>query len=525
MKVLKSILILLFVIIALRSLNFLFQSLDWPLEYCIDMILMKFFAWSWNKGHSLYTDIYTYNLPVTVYINYIWLKLFGGSSFSMRSLDVVWNLFVATSCFIYLKKYSKLIAFFGFCLSLTLLENATNFGAFQRETMMLPFLVISMHSIEKFLENKQNKFLILFSFCTIISFFIKPTAILLFILLCIYYFYKVNFSVNLLYSFILNNFIYLVLCTCILSLPFLMKGNLLSSVYNWYSYFKDLSIALDTKSYSELLKTIFSFSPRYWNVPLNQPVLEFNSTGHFGIIHLFFILFYFIFLIYKKVPFTPLLLLLCSIGNYLIQAKGFAYHLFLFWFSILLMSILLIHAFLVEIEEEKKGKPIYIILVLFFSYTHFSSQSKSLKFYKGTGLYTIWGETKKNLPKSFLSQELILLERNFSNKPIKVQVFETYHSISLATIMELDMQYASRYPEAYIFYSEDPRLAIHKQNLIQDLNSNVPDLIILDKEGRFNQKRDLFKTFPEIKTFLKNYKYYKEIEDLNNVHYQIYLKK
>jgi hypothetical protein len=92
-KFITAFLAILVLIISIRSSRFLYQSLDWSLAYCIDMVLMKFFAWSLDRGIWPYTDIYTYNLPMTIYINWVALKVFGDSSWGFRLLDVSWLVF------------------------------------------------------------------------------------------------------------------------------------------------------------------------------------------------------------------------------------------------------------------------------------------------------------------------------------------------------------------------------------------------------------------------------------------------
>ena len=145
-KFITAFLAILVLIISIRSSRFLYQSLDWSLAYCIDMVLMKFFAWSLDRGYWPYTDVYTYNLPMTIYINWFALKIFGNSSWG--AISDIRELPVATAV---------IIALVGASLCLTLSENATNFGAFQRETMMLPFWILSLISYDKIIEGKSQR--------------------------------------------------------------------------------------------------------------------------------------------------------------------------------------------------------------------------------------------------------------------------------------------------------------------------------------------------------------------------------
>jgi Ribonuclease G/E len=88
--------------------------------------------------------------------------------------------------------------------------------------------------------------------------------------------------------------------------------------------------------------------------------------------------------------------------------------------------------------------------------------------------------------------------------------------------MDQEMVLVSKYPEAYIFYNESPLMDKYKIDMVNSLNANKPDIIVLNKEGTFRVKKDLFQTFPDLAEFLKEYKLEKEIKEINNVTYSIY---
>ena len=530
MTILKLILYSIFSFILLRSSYFIYQSLHWPLEYCIDMVLMKFFAWSFDKGLYPYTDIFTYNLPVTIYINYFGLKLFGDTSFGFRLLDASWMLFFALVSYFYFRRLSFFAGFIGFVFTLLLPENATNFGAFQRETMILPFWILALLSTESIIknENKRWNFFLLGTYC-IFSFLIKPTAILLFLgcqLNLFLYFIKSKktisyFKFNFLY-FVLGSLFSLGVCVS----PFLLKRNLIASTLSWFRYFIDLSNSLEIKSANLLLSQIFTFSLKDWNLPLNQPVVEYFTTGHLGIFHALILFLFFVLYYLKKFNSSIIILLISSLGNYLIQGKGFAYHLFPLWFSIFAMCILILNYFLsiTETGQNKIVKFIAIIGIIFISLSLLSQQNKSLRMYKNTGLFKGFSEEKKVLEKSLLLTKLDEITKKLSKTPIRIQVFEAYHSISLKAVMDLNLELVSKYPEAYIFYNEAKEMQKYKTDMMNSLASKPPDIIVINQEGTFQEKKDLFLSFPELKIFLNQYKIESTILDLNNVTYQVFLK-
>ena len=85
------------------------------------------------------------------------------------------------------------------------------------------------------------------------------------------------------------------------------------------------------------------------------------------------------------------------------------------------------------------------------------------------------------------------------------------------------MRLVSKYPEAYIFYNDSPEMNKYKLDMIDSLKSEKPDIIVLNRQGTFKVKKDLFETFPDLALFLKNYALIKEIREINNVMYSIYV--
>ena len=529
-KVITIFLSILVLIVSVRSSRFLFQSLDWSLAYCIDMVLMKYFAWSLDRGIWPYTDVHTYNLPMTIYLNWFALKIFGNSSWGFRLLDVSWLICLSGLTFLYLKEKvsNLLIAIVGSALCLTLSENATNFGAFQRETIMLPFWVLSLIFFERIRKNyKQNLYGFWLGFCICISVLVKPTGflLLLFILIMVLIEKKRNSDFSIKKISILFLFIFIGGVVVLISslLPFVIHGKLLVSFKGWLGYFKDLSMSLEILPPTELIGGIFTFSPTHWFIPLNEPILEFGSNGHLSLFHFSLISIYLMLLFLKKVDVGPLLILISGILNYLIQAKGFAYHLFPVWFSCLLIVVVLIDFFYkLSISERKWQRWISFSAILIIGVTMINQQSRSLKLYKGTELYVGFNQTKKEPHKIEILETLKKIDSEIKNKPTKIQVFEAYHSVTLNSIMDQEMVLVSKYPEAYIFYNESPLMDKYKIDMVNSLNANKPDIIVLNKEGTFRVKKDLFQTFPDLAEFLKEYKLEKEIKEINNVTYYIY---
>ena len=109
------------------------------MSICLDAAL------HWVEGLRLlngtwpYRDVLTLNLPLTYYINVLGLLIFGRDSLSFRILDLVWVVGVAALSSAYLYRFTKLGALVAFVLVLRLPVEATPLGAFERETLMLPF--------------------------------------------------------------------------------------------------------------------------------------------------------------------------------------------------------------------------------------------------------------------------------------------------------------------------------------------------------------------------------------------------
>ena len=63
-----------------------------------------------------------------------------------------------------------------------------------------------------------------------------------------------------------------------------------------------------------------------------------------------------------------------------------------------------------------------------------------------------------------------------------------------------------------------------KMDMMGSLESKRPDIIVLNREGTFRIKKDLYQTFPALETFLRDYKLRAEIKEINNVTYTIFTK-
>ena len=48
----------------------------------------------------------------------------------------------------------------------------------------------------------------------------------------------------------------------------------------------------------------------------------------------------------------------------------------------------------------------------------------------------------------------------------------------------------SKYPEAYIFYNENPKIDKYKADMVRSLKTEKPDIIVLNKEGTFRIKKE-----------------------------------
>ncbi len=516
--------------ISFRALDFMFQSLDWSLEYCIDMILMKYFSWEFEKSKLPFIDFYTYNLPVTIYLNWFWAKIIGATDFSFRILDNIWYILLSISSFFYFKRYSIFASISAFVFCLTLPMNATNFGAFQRETMFLVFWVLGIYSFEKILnENHLKLHFILLGIYFSLSFFIKPTSIFLFGFIFLYLIYletakkkffefKKNLILSVLSFLIISIFIFL---------PFILKKQFNLAVSNWYLYFLDLNSSLEIKSFNELTKGIINFRFKDWSRPLNgfSSEQEYQiNPGRFGLLSVFSFLISVILYFRKKVNITVFILFFSSLANYYTQMKGFTYHLFPLWLSFIYFQLLCLNYFYNQLKEANLiKKSISVFFILFFLISILIQEDRSLKRYLGTGLYSKKTFENRILPSSYTNKYLNELNQKL-NKKVKFQNFETYHSISLYSSMKFDFELVSKFPEGYIFYGIDSRYDKYKKEMINSLTKNPPDIVLLSREGAFQEKKDLFKTFPELKKFLKNYQIYKTYHELNLVNYSIYVK-
>lgn len=536
-KAIRYLFILIILTMFIRASHFLYFSLNWPLSYCVDMVLMKFFGWSLDKGFWPYVDIYTYNLPGTVFFNWLGWIFFGNSSVGFRVFDISWLFLTAASIGLYLKRFSKTAGILGFVFTLTLEAQATNFGALQRETILIPFWILSVYLFEKFFSKEWDILPVLSGFFIGLSLMIKPTGAILIFLMGLYAVFALygrtisgKYPFRLLFRtgglFISGVLLALLLVT----VPFLVKGIFLESITNWMKYFSDLSKSLEIKTFSELTKSLFSLKLRDWTIPLNEPIQitdqQFGSPGHFALFYIPVIIIYFVYALREKMSLFPFFIFLAGLGGYLLQAKGFSYHLFPAWFGIIMMSSVLIGKLYSDIEVSSRSYHSFLtILLLFvFTFSFFSIQSRSHRAYRGSNLYSGFKLQSQEIPLPFAHQKLKDLKEKFKGK-VRIQFFEAYHSAALNSVMDLGFDYASPFPEGYVFYSIKPEMDKYKKELMNRMKLQPPHIILMNREGTFEAEKDLFQTFPDLQTFLENYEQVDEFTEINGLNYQLYARK
>ncbi|MCB1326751.1 MAG: glycosyltransferase family 39 protein [Leptospiraceae bacterium] len=326
-----------------RTLRAFYYSLRWPVSICPDAAL------HWVEGLRLlngtwpYRDVLTLNLPLTYYINVLGLLVFGRDSFSFRILDLSWVVGVAVLSSLYLLRFTRLGALVAFVLVSRLPVEATPLGAFERETLMLPFWLGAVLCLDRAMDVPKKRWLWL-GLAGLLggaSALIKPTGLVFLALGGLYYvffaIYRASAPKKIPATLVAGLWTSsgFVLAVVLLLLPLLMAGALTGFLNGWWPYFQVWSELEPHRPFMSLLVELVSYRLRDLTLPLNGPVYELGSIGHLSWLHLIALPLFLhaLYLEKERAAAGCLVLAIGGLFHYLINGKGYAYHVFPLWFA------------------------------------------------------------------------------------------------------------------------------------------------------------------------------------------------
>ncbi len=504
-------------VIALRAIFFLWYSRHWPLSICLDASILRFESWSMLRGVWPWRDIVSINLPVTHYIHIFGLTLFGGDDRAFRLFDISWILSTALLTALYLGRHSLLAAWIGTALFLCLPHEATPYGAFQREVIMLPLwlglLWLTEHMVAVLGRGTSNPQpgatrrvwpWILFGVLSVLAVGIKPTSALLSVLL------GMALAIAAMRSPILRRtgavaflsrgafvaglatlgtlvFVFVPLALADSALP-------LEFARSWLKQTGAYAAVTQTTPPETLLLNLFTIHPFNWAIALNQPLAGPTDSGHFSLLALALL---------GVWVFAPgrtgrllLLFALAALGQYLAQMRGFQYHLYPLWYALMLAAAMAIAELLKPGGPPGMFKKIQwgAVIVppaagLFFVISLMVQQHNSIKTYRGTGLYDT--EHPEKIPRFRVPEEIgkMALAIRTPEPPrrgappapeldrrVSLVTFE-HASIALGAVMPNDLLFASRYPVDYIVRAKSPYRDEARAEMLARMQKEIPDII------------------------------------------------
>lgn len=513
------------------SVRALYFSLYWPLSISLDAALMRFHAWSLLQGRWPYRDIETLNLPATHYINALSLLILGNSDLAFRWMDLCWVFALALSCATYLWRYNRLAAGVGFILVLNLTLIATPLGAFQRETLMLLFWMLALCTLDhaRLQASKPTAWLLLSGGLATASIFIKPTGAIFCLGLFIYFMVAGGLPARQRgkhsQKMIAGGFsVLLMIC-----IPLMLAGMDTTHLDSYLYYFQGWSRLQTTRPISDLLLHLFTLNPIHTSIPLSAPVSTPFDTGHLTLLHIA-LLIAFIYIKRKQTkPGPDGLWIILGTGflHYLIQRKGFAYHVFPLWLGFELVLALI----LADLWQRLKSPfvnsrrisnrslwvPLGCLITLLGIGVHRQSIAKDI----------MAGYLNKQPPHSRVAETINQLSTKYNLNGTSVQNLEI-HSMAMPGMIQNGLHLATRYPMDHVLWENSPYSTACRQRFMQSVIKKKPTLFIIhtgsagDSETWLKHRH----SFVELDTYLtRRYRIADSIREINQADYLFLIRK
>ncbi|MCE9599820.1 MAG: hypothetical protein K8S54_17810 [Spirochaetia bacterium] len=427
-------------VVFFRGIDTMLMSLRWPLSISLDASILRFESWSWMQGQMPWTEILSLNLPLTHYIHMLGLVLFGVDDIGFRLLDVTWICVLAMSTYYTLRLFSIPAALTGVALTFTLIAEATPFGAFQRETLMLPFwlgaLAASLKLSEPDLSTRNARiFWMLGAFSLFCACWIKPTsAVLVFLFLQPIWKASAGERTRGVAVFLgVGAVVSIGMLT-----PLIISGKLALAITSWWSLNVTYA-SWEARPMLPLIADLFTFRPDRWLLNINTPIKDVGDTGHLTLFHILLIL---SLLWFKRDRATVQVFLFLGAGlfSYAAQRRGFQYHVYPLWHGLNLVGaivggeIVRQLAGLADSSPAKRSRfEMAVLVLLFFALptSWIMRQTYSYHAYVGTGLLN--KRTNSRIPEfEIVGAVANKVEQLRSNNPARVIRYQVIEDASIA---------------------------------------------------------------------------------------------
>lgn len=540
-RIVSWVLLLTAAILIVRAFDFNLVSLRWPVSICLDASILRFESHSMLNGIWPWRDLLSINLPLTHYIHASGIYLFGPDDLGFRLLDLFWILTLAALAALYLRRRSPIAGWIGGALMIGLPIEATPFGAFQRETLMLPLWLIALWCADHLNERRSVDWraALCFGVAVALAMWIKPTSILLYVLLLPGFFTSFRKRRSILPAIRVHGWLIVggLLASTLVLLPLILSGTLLDFFVRWPADVVAYNRLFEPRPIASLTIDLFTLQPGRWSMPLNEGLHTPVDTGHFGLMPLFALG---IFLAVVRRRLTLLLFLGAGLGSYLLQQRGFQYHLYPVWFGFNLVAAIvvgeLLNGRLLFLRLRKLAphwnlrhvarlaSAIALAGLALLCAGMLSRQSRAIRQYAGMDLYN---RKSPSMVADFRTVEAIgalatQLRQRGKAKPV-LQTFEN-SAIALGSVSRYGLGFASRFTTEWLIWSDSERRQAGRRQLMDAMQQNPPDIVAWNAGSVDGPERERLKTFPELQSWLEsNYVRKQIVSEINGEEYLLFV--
>lgn len=437
-------------ILLFSTLVTLIRSFDWPLIH--DAPLLHFISSEILAGAAPYKDIIDMNMPGTYLLHMLALTTLGAGDLAWRIFDLIWLALAAGAIIMFTRAFGSWISIFSsaFYFAFHLSQGPLRLG--QRDFLMIPFLMFGAHflaqSLEQNFSNRQMLWAGLFLGCAIA---IKPFSLILlafFAILILYYSWNTP-------NEILRNLSCLIISSAVIPLLVMIWLYSMGSILPLWTFATEYLIPLyshlNTTNYWSLIASVIKGSQ-----PIIPAIIAFLLCLRVGSIHM-----------------GPRLatLILCAIYgalHFIIQGKGWPYHLEPYCFFLFTLGISLLGMIIQEATPTLRVTAMSAFCVMALM---MGGQSLA------AGLISNPFIVKKQALVHQLEQDLLVLPLK---KTDTIQILDTAEG-GIHALLKLGRHLPTRFIYDFHFYHDiqSPIIQNFRHEFIQGLQKNPPHTMVL----------------------------------------------
>jgi multisubunit Na+/H+ antiporter MnhB subunit len=518
----------------IRAFDFALFTLRWPLSISPDAMVNRTGAWLLIQGVWPYRDFNDINLPGTYFLHFLGLRIFGYSDTAFRLQDMAWNALTAVCVFYFLRKYGRFAAWLGAGLTLAIHCEATPFGAFQRESLIFLFWILAAFLYDRFADRgRENQRLnvTLWSIVGLLAAFstlIKPTSVFFFLTLALYHTFVVfrrsgdqvvspRTGLRILVENCIAAIMGVALLCAIVAFVLYRNDALLSAFHVISQEYRGYVVEFENRTKWQLFSELFALSPGYWNIPLSFPVARPGNIGHFGIFHAGLLVLWCFTAVRQKWTMMPAALFVAGLFSYLVQGKGFQYHLYPVWHSLNIMTAM-IAGFLVtsilpaawrsqmrnwlpEMNSRTMLRPAAVTVLAAVALFLITKDSLARRMYFGTGLTERYSaHAIPNWKIVRYSQNLEARIRTVSEAAgSKLRMLHIDGSfVAMNMLMQGNMLPASRFLSDHLLWADTTLGSEARASFLDQIHASRPQLVVYRFCGQCFRGNSALPSFPRV---------------------------